>query len=66
MVLQVRALSLGLVAWFVMLSSQALAAELKQAKGATRGKQAAAKKLESKLQQLQADMKNIMEVGWIK
>lgn len=41
---------------------QALAAELKRAKAATRTKQQAARRLEGHLQQLQAEMKNIMEV----
>ena len=46
----------------MLLGTKALAADLKRAKAATRDKQAAATELKSKLQQLQADMKNIMEV----
>lgn len=41
---------------------QALASQLKAAKAVTRGKQAAAKKLEQRLQQVQAEMKATMEV----
>jgi hypothetical protein len=41
---------------------QALASQLKAAKAVTRGKQAAVKKLEQRMAQVQAEMKSVLEV----
>jgi hypothetical protein len=45
---------------------QALASQLKAAKAVTRGKAAAAKKLEQRLHSVQAEMKSAMEVRALK
>lgn len=46
----------------LLCAPQALASQLKAAKAVTRGKQAAVKKLEQRMQQVQVEMKSVLEV----